>query len=162
MNGWSGRISRRGMMGAAGATTLVVGALGLQGFRGPWHRGYDPERFDARLEHLERHVADDLQLTAQQEPQFKALMARFRDVIKRRHETRTETDQKLEKLLESEPVNTDAVAAVLKQRIQNRVDPAAMDGLVNESVAFYRTLDARQQETVRKRMLRRLRWRLDN
>lgn len=160
MNRWSRLFTRRRVLGAAGVAALVVGALSLQGFRGPWHHGYDPQRFGERMDRLEQHIADDLDLTAQQKPQFHALMTRFNDVIKQRMEARHQTDLALQKALQQDPANVDAVATALKQRAQERTDPATLDRLVDDSLAFYRTLDAKQQETVRERMLRRLHWRL--
>lgn len=154
--------TRRRVLGAAGTTTLVVTALGLQGFRGPWRHGYDPQRFDARMDWLEEHIADDLHLTPQQEPQFHALMTRIHDVVRQRREARHRTDLALQQALQQDSPNLDAVAAALKQRNHDRADPAALDQLVDDALAFYRTLDAKQQKTVRTQMLHRLQWRLSD
>ncbi|HKI98695.1 MAG TPA: Spy/CpxP family protein refolding chaperone [bacterium] len=156
----TGFFTRRRALGALGVLGLGVAALGLQGFRGPWHHGYDPARFDKRMDHIQEEIAEDLHLTAQQKPQFEALMARARELAKERRERWHQTAADVKAALEKDPADPDTVATTIKNQMHQRVDQAKLDQLIDDTAAFYRTLDPQQQEQVRKHMLRRLQWRL--
>jgi Spy/CpxP family protein refolding chaperone len=161
MNRFSRIFTRRRVLGLAGVLGVAVAALGLAGFRGPWHHRYDPARFDERMTDLKEHISEELNLTPAQQPQFDALMTRYRTLAKARAEAWHQTALDVQQAVQKDPADADAVAAALKAQLHQRPDPATVDRLIDDTVAFYRTLAPAQQEVVRKQIQRRLHWRLD-
>jgi Spy/CpxP family protein refolding chaperone len=160
MNRISRFFTRRRTLGLLGVLGVAVAALGLQGFGRGWHHGYDPARFDERMDHVQKEISEDLKLTPAQQPQFDALMARFRAVAKERRERWHQTALDVQSALQKDPADADAVAAAIKRQVHERLDEATLNQLIDDTVAFYRTLNPDQQKDVREHMLRRLRWRL--
>ena len=161
MNRWSPRFTRRALFGALGALALVGSAFTLQGFRGPWHGRFDPARFDERMNDMQQEIAERLNLTPQQQPQFDALMAQFRELAKERRDRWHQTAVEVKQALERSPADAAAVGEALKKQVHNRVDPARLDPLIDATLSFYNTLQPEQQQLVQKHLQRRLRHVLD-
>jgi Spy/CpxP family protein refolding chaperone len=157
MNRWTPRFTRRAIFGTLGALALIGSALTLQGFRGPWHHGFDPARFDEHMNEVQQDIAEHLRLTPQQQPQFDALMGQFRALAKERRDRWHQTAAEVKQALDQEPANATAVADALRKQVQDRADPARLDQLIDATLSFYNTLQPEQQQTVQKHLQRRLR-----
>ena len=159
MSRWFRPFTRRG---ALGLVVLAATAIGLQGcFRGGyWHGRHDPAAFDARLNDMQEELADHLKITPAQKPQFDALMAEYRQTARDWRDGWRQTGLQVQAALERDPADADAVAAALKQQVHQRMDEAALNKLIDDTVAFYRTLNPDQQQEIRERLLKRLKRRL--
>ena len=161
MNRFARFLRRRRTWGMLGLLVLVAAALGLQGcYRGQWHGRYDPARFDERMSDIQADIADELELRPEQRPAFEALMAQYRGVARQWRDGWQETGTQVRQALEQEPADATAVGDALKRRMRQRVDDATLEKLIDDTVAFYQTLDPQQQEEVREHLLRHLRRRL--
>ena len=154
---WKPRLTRRTLFGAIGTLALLGSAFTLLGFRGPWHGHFDPARFDERMADMKAEIAERLNLTPQQQPQFDALMAQFQELAKERRDRWHQTAVTVKQALEHSPADAAAVADALKQQVHSRVDPARLDQLIDSTLSFYNTLSPEQQQTVQKHLQRRLR-----
>ena len=141
---------------ALGALAALLAAAGLTGcFRGSWH---DAERIERRTNSIIEDVKDDLELRPDQEPAYDALAGKIKAHVIERARIHRETTRGLKTEFEAQTVNPDQVANLLKAHIASRSDRDADNAIVDDAAAFYRTLDAGQQETVNKKVRRVLRW----
>jgi Spy/CpxP family protein refolding chaperone len=140
------------------ALGLLALTLGLTGcFRGGWHGPYDPARFEERLNHIQEEIAEELEIEPHQEEAFNALMADYRQLARQWREGWNQAAVDARPAVEREPADAFAVGELLKQRVRARPDNAALEALIDKSVAFFNTLEPAQQEEVRARLLRHLR-----
>lgn len=144
---------RRSVGGAIIALVSIVGLTGCH--RGGWH---DPERAESRIDRVIADVEEDLEIRPDQEPAFRALTGKIKSHALERMTARRAGAQELRATFEQEPVDTSKVENILKRQSALHSDRAAHDALIQETVAFYRTLDAEQQATFNQKVRRMLDW----
>jgi hypothetical protein len=145
---------RRGVI--AGALIGLASVVGLTGcFRGGWH---DPERIEKRADSIIADVKEDLELRPEQARAFDALSGKIKTSVVERTRERREIAGKLKTEFAAKQVDSERVATLLKEHLALHADRGADQGIVDEAAAFYRTLDAKQQETVNKKVRRFLDW----
>jgi len=145
---------------------LIAGGalLFLTGFS-PWGGGYhrdlfsdDPAKMEAALTDIENKVADYLDIRAEQEPAFNA----FAETIKARARQKITTVRPLREQMHAEMgkdlPDVDTLAALAKQMLRQRPPVEETDALIDDAVAFYKTLDADQQAKLANRLKRHGRW----
>lgn len=141
--------------------TLLVAAVGLGGcFRGHWGSPESNARFEAHLDDAQQELASQLEIKPYQQADFDALMAQYREVTRKWRGGWLDTAKEVKQGLEQDPADADAIGAALKQRIEQRPSDEELKRLVDQTVAFYRTLEPQQQQEVRDHLLRHLRRRL--
>jgi Spy/CpxP family protein refolding chaperone len=150
--------NRRTLVGGALVLTAVLGLSGCWHSR--WHGRYDPARLDERLSDIQEDVASDLKITPAQKPAFDALMAEYKQAAHGWRDGWHQTGLEVKTALEQQPADATAVGAALKRQVHQRMDEATLDKLIDDTVAFYNTLEPEQQQQVRDRMLRHLQRRL--
>ena len=144
---------RRTLGGAVIALVSVVGLTGCH--RGGWH---DPERMESRIDNIVEDVEEDLEIRPDQEPAFRALTGRIKSHALERVTARRAAMTELRTTFAQEPVPTERVEEILKRQTALMADRARHDALIEEVLAFYRTLDAGQQATFNKKVRRMLDW----
>ena len=148
------RCVRRGaVMGAFIALASLVGLTGCH--RGGWH---DPERIEKRTDSIIEDVKDDLDLRPDQEPAFAALAGKIKAHVLERSREHRGMAASLKTEFEAKQVNSERVATLLKEHLARQAERRPDPALVDEAAAVYRTLDAKQQETVNKKVRRLLDW----
>ena len=152
--------TRRRAFGVGIAAALVA-LVGLQGcHRGGWHGRGDPARFEERMNDVQAEIADELELQPAQRPEFDGLMERYKELARQWRTGWRDTAQTVYGAVETQPADARAVGEALKQRFRERPDPAVIDRLIDDTVAFYETLTPEQQEVAREHVAKRLRWHL--
>ena len=133
-----------------GIATLV----GLQACsRGAWH---SPERMEKKFRWVEEDLAEDLESREEQREGYLKLTARYKALIRERISGSRETVVRVNSELERDNPDVDAIVALVKQHIRERPTNEQLELLVDESAAFFRTLDPEQQDRVRKLVSKRI------
>jgi hypothetical protein len=139
-----------------GTFIAIASLVGLTGcHRGGWH---DPERIEKRTDGIIEDVKDDLDLRADQKPAFDALAGKIKAHVVERSSEHRAMAASLKTEFEAKQVNSERVATLLKEQLARHADRGPDQAIVDDAAAFYRTLDAKQQETVNKKVRRMLDW----
>jgi Spy/CpxP family protein refolding chaperone len=154
MNTRHSRWFRRAVGGAVIALVSIVGLTGCH--RGGWH---DPEKAEGRMDHIIEDIQEDLEIRADQEPAYRALTGKIKSHALERMTQRRAAGKELQSVFATDDVDSARVAQILKQQSTIHADRSEVDALIEEAVAFYRTLDAGQQATFNEKVRRMLdRW----
>jgi len=132
---------------------LVLGLAGCGG--GHWH-SHDPaerrERAEKHLQHAREEVVEELNLQPHQEPGLDALLETFRGMAHGWIDDSEATGKRVKALLAPEAPDADAIAAEAKAWLMARPSKEDLAALMDQAVAFYKTLDAEQQQVVLKKL----------
>ena len=145
---------------AFGALSLIA-LVTLFGFQGPfrhhgYHHGHDSERIEKKMNRIAEHVADELELRPEQRPAFDALTDGIKERVRTRFSQMRQTAAQIRDEFSAETVDPDRVAALLKEHARNRIPVEELEGLIDEIVTFYRTLDPAQQAKLKEEVSDRL------
>ena len=128
----------------------LIALVALFGFQGPFrHHGHHPERFEKKMSRIAEHVADELELRPEQRPAFDALTDGIKERVRARFSQMRQTAAQVRDEFSAETVDPDRVAALLKEHARNRMAVEELEGLIDEIVAFYTTLDPAQQAKIK-------------
>ena len=132
------------------AVLSLIALVALFGFSGPFrHHGHHPERFEKKMDKIAEHVADDLELRSDQRPAFDALTDGIKERVRARLSQMRQTATQVRDEFAAETVDPDRVAALLKEHARDRMTMEELEGLIDEIVAFYTTLDPAQQAKIK-------------
>lgn len=135
----------------------LLGLVTLTGFQAcNRHRWSDPERLDKRMAWIADDVAEELELRPEQKPAFDALTGRVQTQVRGRVDKFRQAGLRLEAELSAETVDPDRIGALVKEHLRQRMAIEEQEALVDDFVAFYKTLDPEQQQLVREKALRHL------
>ncbi len=123
--------------------------------RGSWH---DPERMQSRMDSIEEDLADDLEIRPGQQEAFHAVSGRIKALSLDRLTQRRNSIREIKTEFEKDTVNIDRVGTLLKQYVQARPANGELESIIDETTAFYKTLDAEQKVTFNKKVARKLKW----
>ena len=139
----------RGKWIAFVALSLIV-LVTLFGFLGPFrHHGHGTEWIEKKMNGIAEHVADELELRPEQQPAFGALTDGIKERVRNRIGQMRQTAGQLRDEFAAETVDPDRVAALLKEHARTRMTVEELEGLIDEIIAFYRTLDPEQQAKIK-------------
>lgn len=149
---------------AIGRTLLValplalVAMIGLGGcFRGHGFSRMTPERLERKMNWIEEDLADDLNIRAEQQAAYSALAERYKAFAREWVARKRAVHEELSVVFEADDPDMDRVAALLKRAVRERHADAEVEALIDATLAFYRTLDADQQEELQGKMARHAR-----
>ena len=137
-------IARRMTLGVVLALATVVGLQGCN--RGGWH---SPERMEKRFSWIEEELAEELEIRPEQQGSFQALSENFKALARERISHAKETALRANAELEKEAADVDVVVDLIKAHIQERPTEEQLGALVDQSAAFYKSLDEDQQKKLR-------------
>ena len=136
-----------------GLVVLLAALVGLQGcFRSYGHSRYSPERMEKRMDHVQEHLSDFLEIRPEQQQGFQALMDEYRSLAKRWATDWRSSKVKMNDILKAETLDIGALGETLKGFLRKKPADAELEALIDRTIAFYRTLDAEQQQKVHKRL----------
>ena len=139
---------------------VVIGLVFLFGFGrwGGWgHKGLmsgDPVKMEEKLADIEAEIIDELELRDDQMSAFKAYSAKLKDFARKRIGQMSGIRETARAELDKEQPDMAYLAEQAKQMIRQRASTEELESLVDETLAFYNTLDAEQQEEVQKHLRR--------
>ena len=148
----------RGKFFLGGFFTLIGLSLLLQGcFRhGNWN--HNPEQMESRFNEKSADIAEDLEIKpGAQQQAFDALAAHLKTVMIRMGSIHRQTGLAIKQVVNEETMDADAVALALKQAVPQRPSEAEWNTAIDLGLALYHTMDAEQQERVRKELHRHVR-----
>ena len=135
----------------------VLGMAAIIGLAGCHHRDYhghgdwhSEKHMEKRAEWLEEKLEDELALRPEQMEDMKALSSSFQSLGRARAERMKTTAMEAHTELKKETPDPDVVADLIKAQIQDNSSQKAMEDLVDQAAAFYKTLDPEQQKKFRK------------
>ncbi|MEE8436038.1 MAG: periplasmic heavy metal sensor [bacterium] len=141
-----------------GLVVMLAAVVGLQGcFRSYGHDRHSPERMEQRMDDVQEHVSDFLEIRPEQQEGFQALMDGYRGLAKRWAADWRSSKDKMNDILQAETLDIDALGETLKGFLRKKPADAELEALIDRTIAFYRTLDAEQQEKLQKRLARHAR-----
>ena len=132
---------------ALGVVLALAAVVGLQGCgRSSWHSA---ERMEKRFNWIEEELAEKLEIRPEQRADFKILADSFKALARERVARAKETALNVNSELEKENAETDVVVGLIKAHIREQPTEAQLEALVDQSAAFYNSLEAEQQKTLR-------------
>ncbi len=138
---------------------VLVAVVGLHGCSwGHWKSWHDPERMDKRINDAAEHVAEELELRADQQAAYARLVEQFKAHARGRAGARRNSAQALKEAFSAESLDADRVATALRQLVRQRPQDEELERLIDQGLEFYRTLSPEQQETFRAKVHRHLKW----
>ena len=139
---------------------LVLLITGLSGcFRSHGHSHLDPEKLEKKLTWVDEEIAEELEIRPDQQAAYQALINQYKTLLRNKATVMREHRNRLKNEFAGEQVNMEAVGEIIKSQIAVIPRNAELDSLIDQTVAFYQTLNPEQQEIVRKRMSRHFnRW----
>ncbi len=141
-----------------GLVVMLAALMGLQGcFRGYSHGRHSPERMEKRMDHVQEHLSDFLDIRPEQQQGFQALMDEYRGLARRFTTDWRASKVKMNDILKAETLDIDALGETLKSFLRQKPADAELEALIDRTIAFYRTLDAEQQEKVNQRLAKHAR-----
>jgi len=141
-----------------GLVVMLAALLGLQGcFRSYSHGGHSTERMEKKMDNIQEHVSDFLEIRPEQQEGFQALMNEYRDLAKRWSTDWRASKVKMNDILQAETLDPEALGESLKGLLREKPADAELEALIDRTLAFYRTLDAEQQQKVHKRLAKHAR-----
>ncbi len=152
------KLKRRSLFHTAliGVPLVLLAAFGLQGFRSGWHGHGDPERLEKKMKWIEEELAEDLDLRPEQREAFQTLSGQYRALAREWAGGWRETLGEVNAELQKDASDAGRVSSLVKEGVRHRPSNEVLEALIDETFAFYETLDAEQQEGVRRRISRRL------
>jgi len=146
------------------AVLAVAGVALLSGFS-PWHGGPirglfsgDPAKVEAALSEIQSEVADELDIRPEQEAAFNAFAEKMKDRARAKISSMGPLRTQMHAEVAKDAPDVDQLAALAKQMVRMRPPADETDAMIDDVVAFYKTLDADQQAKVLKRMKKHGRW----
>ena len=146
-----------------GLVVVLAALLGLQGcFRshshwGHGHGGNSTERMEKGMDQVQEHVSEFLEIRPEQQEGFQALMDQYRGLARRWATDWRASKVKMNDILQAETLDIDALGETLKGFLRKKPADPELETLIDRTIAFYRTLDAEQQEKVHKRLAKHAR-----
>ena len=141
-----------------GLVVMLVALVGLQGcIRSYGHGRQSPERMEKRMDNIQEHVSDFLEIRPEQEEGFQALMEEYKGLARRWSTDWRSSKAKMNDILQAETLDIDALGETLKDFLRKKPADAELEALIDRTLAFYRTLDSEQQEKVKKRLSKQAR-----
>ena len=152
------KLKRRFLFRASliGLPLVLLAAFGLQGFRGGWHGHHNSERLEGKIRWIEEDLAEDLKIRPEQREGFQALTGQFRSQVQTWMTGWQETGTALKTELENETPDKERVSSLLKERVRRRPTNESLEALIDQTLAFYETLDPEQQRVLNKKISRHL------
>lgn len=138
-------VLRRMTLGVVLALATVVGLQGCN--RHSWHSAQGMEK---RFTWIEEELADELEIRPEQQADFQALASSYKALARERISKSKETALNVKSELEKENADADAMVGLIKAHIRERPTETQLEALVDQSAAFYNSLDAEQQKKLRK------------
>jgi len=118
----------------------------------------DTTRVEEALTEIEEKLADKLDIRPEQEAGFKAYAEKMKTYARKRLAAMGEIRRSAHDEIDKENPDVDRLAELAKEMIRQRGNTSDLDAVVDETVAFYKTLDAEQQEEIQSHMKRHRRW----
>ena len=146
-----------------GLVVMLAALLGLQGcFRshshwGHGHGGHSTERMEKKMDNIQEHVSDFLEIRPEQQEGFQALMNEYRGLARRWSTDWRASKGNMSEILQAETLDIDALGEVLKSFLRKKPADAELEALIDRTLAFYRTLDAEQQQKIHERLAKHAR-----
>lgn len=137
-------IARRMALGVVLALATVVGLQGCS--RGGWH---SPERMEDKFQWIEEELAEELEIRPEQKADYQALSESFKSLARERIARTKDTALRVNGELEKENGDADVVVELIKFHIRERPSVEELEALVDQSAAFYKSLDQDQQRKFR-------------
>ena len=143
---------------------IIIGLVFLFGHSrwGGWgHRSLmsgDPAKIEEKMADIEEDLIDKLELRNDQLPAFHAYTDKLKIFARKKLSTMHEKHLVATGELEKEQPDMARLAELAKQMIRERSTNEELESLVDETLAFYQTLDAKQQDEVRDHLKRHQRW----
>ncbi len=144
---------------------LLIAAVGLGGcFRGHGHgwggHAYrSPERMEEHIRSIEEDLAEDLNIRPEQREAYQALTERYKTVARNWVGAIRHTSPELKETMEQDAPDVDRIAELLKGYVRQRPSNDELEALIDESVAFYKTLSPDQQQVIQDKISRHLKGR---
>ena len=135
-------------------TPLLIVGLGAC-HRGNWN---DPERMQKHMDSIEKDLEEELAIRPEQREAFRAVSGKIKAHALDRMTQRRNSVVEIKTEFEKDTVNIDQVATLLKQHVHARSTNAELESIIDETAAFYKTLDAEQKVTFNKKVARKLKW----
>lgn len=136
---------------------LLVALVGLSGcFRSHWHSRHDPERMEKKMNWIQEDLAEFLELKPDQEPAYNALVEEYKNLVRRTRTGWKSAHNELADLVAQENPDPGQVGEALKRFVREKPTNEELEALIDRTMAFYRTLDAEQQERLRERIAKRV------
>ena len=126
-----------------------------------WKKAFsgEPTKVEEVLSEIQEELADELEIRPEQKASFDAFSEKMKVYARKRLATMHSARTAAKAELEQDQPNPDQLGELAKKMIRQRGSTEELDSLVDETVAFYKTLDVEQQETIRDHLRRHHRWR---
>jgi hypothetical protein len=117
--------------------------------------GHDPSK---RIDWVAKRIESKLDITAAQKPGFDALVAKVKAEATARQAKGKAALVELKAEVSKPALDIDRIAALAKAQANDRLQPQAIEGFIDEAAAFLKTLSPDQQKKAAELVKDKLDW----